>query len=282
MSVPVPKPELDHAVINVATQLDNAYALYRRLGFQLTERGHHSLGSSNHLAIFSENYVELLGFEEGKRDKRSDLWQAPQGLSGLVWKTDDADRDYQHLLRQDLDGDGPASFHRPVILPDGTQSEARFRTVRIRAELITAGRSFFCQHLTPEAVWQPEWQIHPNGVTHISEFVIVAQDPATATQLYSRLFGNFSIKASQEGAFVLAAGAASVRFATEAYFQQRFLALPEHYTGAALMAGLSFQTDDLHKVKRALREGSVQFTEVNEAVVVAAQQGFDLALRFHQ
>lgn len=282
MPLPVPKPELDHVVINVAEQLDSALALYRRLGFQLSERGHHSLGSSNHLAIFGENYLELLGFEEGKRDRRADLWQASHGLSGLVWKTDEADRDYQYLLRQDLDGDEPASFHRPVTLPDGSLSEAKFRTVRIRPDLIPAGRSFFCQHLTPEAVWQPEWQIHPNGVTNISEFVIVAQDPAAATQLYSRLFGSSSIKASQEGAFVLAAGAASVRFATEAYFQHRFHELPEHYTGAAQMAALSFQTDDLQKVITALRQGDLHFSEANEAVVVSAQQGFDVALRFHQ
>lgn len=51
MSVQVPQPILDHAVINVADQLDSASARFRRLGFQLTERGHHSLGSSNHLAI---------------------------------------------------------------------------------------------------------------------------------------------------------------------------------------------------------------------------------------
>jgi hypothetical protein len=34
-----------------------------------------------------------------------DLWQAPLGLSGLVWKSSEADSEYQHLQRQDLDGD---------------------------------------------------------------------------------------------------------------------------------------------------------------------------------
>lgn len=73
MSVQVPQPILDHAVINVADQLDSASARFRRLGFQLTERGHHSLGSSNHLAIFGENYLELLGYETGKGSQRADL-----------------------------------------------------------------------------------------------------------------------------------------------------------------------------------------------------------------
>lgn len=47
-----PVPTLDHVVIYVADQLDDADTLYRHLKFQLLPRGHHSLGSSNHLAIF--------------------------------------------------------------------------------------------------------------------------------------------------------------------------------------------------------------------------------------
>lgn len=281
MSVPVPQPVLDHVVINVADQLDAVSALYRRLGFQLTERGHHSLGSSNHLAILGENYLELLGYEQGKAQKRADLWQAPPGLSGLVWKTDDADSEFLHLQHQDLDGDAPASFHRPVDLPDGTVGEAQFRTVRLRPSLIPNGRSFFCQHLTPENVWQKEWQQHPNGVQNISEFVIVAQDPALAAQVYSHLFGAARILACPEGAFVLRAGAATVRFASADYAKRRFHSLPEDYDGSARMAALGFKTEDLAKVKAALLLGDVNFIEEEEAIVVEASSGFHLALRFH-
>jgi len=280
MSVPVPQPILDHAVINVADQLDAASALFRRLGFQLTERGHHSLGSSNHLAVFGENYLELLGYEPGKAARRADLWQAPLGLSGLVWNSSEADSEYQHLQRQDLDGDPPASFHRPVTLPDGEVTEARFRTVRLRPSLIPNGRSFFCQHLTPEAVWQPAWQAHPNGVRNISEFVIVAQDPALSAQVYSHLFGSGKIIACPEGAFVLRAGAATVRFASADYAQQRFGPLPEDYDGSARMVALGFVTDDLTKVTTALLAGDVSFEQQSEAILVESGQGFHLALRF--
>ena len=48
------RPVLDHVVINVMGKLDEAAAQYGRLGFQLTERGHHTLGSSNNLAIFGK------------------------------------------------------------------------------------------------------------------------------------------------------------------------------------------------------------------------------------
>ncbi|MGC0948995.1 VOC family protein [Pantoea agglomerans] len=280
MSVQVPQPILDHAVINVADQLDSASARFRRLGFQLTERGHHSLGSSNHLAIFGENYLELLGYETGKGSQRADLWQSPLGLSGLVWKSSDAESEFQHLQRQDLDRDPPAAFHRPVTLPDGSVSEAHFRTVRIRPSLVPNGRSFFCQHLTPEAVWQPAWQRHPNGVSNISEFVIVAQDPALSALVYSRLFGAAKVLACPEGAFVLRAGAATVRFASADYAQQRFGPLPEDYDGSARMVALGFETEDLALVKRALVTGDIAFQEQPEAIMVESAEGFNLALRF--
>ena len=281
MTIPVPVPVLDHVVINVADRLDEASALYRRLGFQLSERGHHTLGSSNHLAVFGENYLELLGYEPGRGDRRKDLWQAPTGLTGLVWKTQDAESAWMHLQRQDLDGDAPAAFHRPVTLPDGEASEAHFRTVRLRPTLILNGRSFFCQHDTPHAVWQAAWQTHPNGVRDISEFVIVAQDPALSAQVYSHLFGADRILACQDGAFVLKAGEAKVRFASAAYAQTRFGSLPADYDGSARMSALSFRSDDLAKVKASLLLGDIPFREEPEAIVVAAEQGFNVALRFH-
>lgn len=47
----------------------------------------------------------------------------------------------------------------------------------------------------------------------LSDFVIVAQDPALSAQVYSHLFGTVRILACQDGAFVMKAGEAKVRFA---------------------------------------------------------------------
>lgn len=276
-----PVPVLDHVVINVASQLDEASALYRRLGFQLLERGHHTLGSSNHLAIFDENYLELLGFESGRGDKRKDLWEAPLGLTGLVWKTQSADDEFTHLERQGLDGEPPAAFQRPVRLPDGQETEAQFKTVRLRPSLIPNGRSFFCQHQTPHAVWQPDWQEHPNGVKNISEFVIVAQNPAGSALVYSRLFGDSRFQTTHDGTLVLKAGKATVRIASEEYARRRFGTLPRDYDGTPRMAGLSFLTTDLAQVKARLQHGNITFREEPDAIIVEPEHAFNLALRFH-
>ena len=50
---------IDHVVILVR-DLDRAADTYARLGFTLTPRGFHSLGSQNHCVMFGNDYFELL------------------------------------------------------------------------------------------------------------------------------------------------------------------------------------------------------------------------------
>ncbi len=170
-------PTLDHAVINVHYQLDQAQTLFRALGFHLTERGFHSLGSINHSMMFLDDYLELIGLPEetkGLPPARPEVLSAPVGINGLVFKTDDADETYQHLKKCGYEGGKPTSFSRPVELPDGT-FQANFRTVTARAEAIGGGRVYFCDHKTPELVWRKEWQKHPNTSQSIAGFILVSE-----------------------------------------------------------------------------------------------------------
>jgi len=54
--------EFDHAVVVVHDQMDQAVERFRAMGFFVTERGHHSLGTINHLIILDNSYIELLGY----------------------------------------------------------------------------------------------------------------------------------------------------------------------------------------------------------------------------
>ena len=56
-----PALALDHLVINTHFEIDAARLLFEQFGFQLTPRGHHSLGSVNHLLVFEDDYLELIG-----------------------------------------------------------------------------------------------------------------------------------------------------------------------------------------------------------------------------
>jgi hypothetical protein len=166
---------LDHVVINTLFDMDRAAALMSQLGFTLTPRGYHSLGSINHLMMFEHDYLELVGLPSGTETLRKDVLESPRGINGLVFQAEDIDT-CQSLLRDSgLAMLEPQSFSRPVAI-DGVEHLARFRTVRTAPELFEAGRVYYCQHDTPELVWHRPWMSHPNGVLGLSELVIVTSN----------------------------------------------------------------------------------------------------------
>ena len=179
---------LDHVVINTRRSMDAAAAAFADLGFTLTPRGEHSLGSINHLMVFDDNYLELLGLPVAGPARRPELLEAPLGLDGVVFKTDDAEASFEVLAAADLADRPPAGFDRPVDLGDRVAS-ARFRTVHARRDRCPEGRVYFCEHATPELVWRPEWQAHANGAQTIAEMVLVAADPAAVSARYAAISG---------------------------------------------------------------------------------------------
>ena len=166
---------LDHVVINTLFDMDRAAGLMAQLGFTLTPRGYHSLGSINHLVMFEHDYLELIGLPSGTDVLRKDVLESPRGLNGLVFQASDIDACQRTLRDSGLAMLEPQSFSRPVTI-DGIEHLALFRTVRTAPELFKAGRVYYCQHLTPELVWHRPWMSHPNGILGLSELVIVTSN----------------------------------------------------------------------------------------------------------
>jgi hypothetical protein len=163
---------LDHLVVNVLFDMDRAETMMSQLGFTVTPRGYHSLGSINHLMIFEGHYLELIGLPSAADVLRKDLLDSPRGVNGLVFKANDIDICVSSLRQSGLAMLEPQSFSRPVAI-DGVEQLARFRTVRTAPELFEAGRVYYCQHYTPELVWHRPWMAHANGCSGLSELVVV-------------------------------------------------------------------------------------------------------------
>jgi hypothetical protein len=176
---------LDHVVINTLFDMDRAAALMLQLGFTLTPRGYHSLGSINHLVMFEHDYLELVGLPSGTDILRKDVLESPRGLNGLVFQASDIDACQRTLRDSGLAMHEPQSFSRPVTI-DGVEHLARFRTVRTAPELFAAGRVYYCQHYTPELVWHRPWMSHPNSVRALSELVIVTSNLETDVPHYAK------------------------------------------------------------------------------------------------
>lgn len=273
---------IDHVVINVGQQLDQAAEQFVRLGFQLTPRGHHSLGSSNHLAIFGDDYLELIGVEAARAHLPGARWEHPDGLVGLVFKTDQADKTWADLSARGvpLEGTGTQDFHRPVAAVDGEIRDARFRTVRIASQAIPNGRVFFCQHETPDLVWQAPMQRHPNGVTGVAEYVYLCHDPVADAAILTQAFGESSITPA-EGGLCLVAADARVLFLDareiEARFGQDVAAFSSQGDRAV---ALTLRVTELDQVRRVLRESGIEAREHHGRLIVAPAQACGVILAF--
>jgi catechol 2,3-dioxygenase-like lactoylglutathione lyase family enzyme len=248
--MPSPSPVLDHIVIDTRDRLDAAEARFRALGFNLTPRGHHTLGSSNHLAMFATDYLELLGFGAGNA-MRAELQPFPVGLNGLVFKTADADLTHAEAQAAGLPILPVQAFSRPVSL-GGEARDARFRTTRLDPTKVPMGRVYFCEHLTPELVWRPEWQAHPNGVRTIARIVVATPQPQRTAELFRGLFGAEAAQA-RDGKVVVAAGAALVELTPPAAVAAEFGEAAADPAGRSeYLAAVCFKVGGLDAAARVL------------------------------
>lgn len=280
LPVPLPIPLIDHVIVNARDGLDATAALWTRLGFHLTPRGHHTLGSSNNLAILGTDYIELLGVLPDRGTSRTGVMDWPEGLNGLVYKTLDSDALHAALTQSGANVLPPQAFSRPVDMGSGRISEAAFRTVRLPAESVPAGRMFFCHHLTPELVWHDPWRRHPNGAMGLAGMVIAAQDPAVLATLFAQLFGADAVRTGPD-CTALPAGLATVEVVTPEALTARYgPAAPPMNGRTQAMAALRVRTASLARAAQALQAGGIPAHQGPHELVVAASDAGGLTLVF--
>jgi hypothetical protein len=101
---------------------------------------------------------------------------------------------------------GPTDFERPVTLPDGTLSAAKFRTFQWpTAEAPGGVRIFACQHKTRETVWIPGLMKHANGAKRLRQVLIASTDPAKDAAHMSRMIDH-DVRTEADGAVAVPSG----------------------------------------------------------------------------
>jgi len=276
----LPIPAIDHVIINARDRLDEVAAVYHRLGFLMTPRGHHTLGTINNLVMFGTDYLELVGVMPGASNQADVLgWAA--GLNGIVFKTFDSDGTFAVLQEAGLPVLPPQAFSRPVEMPGGAR-DAAFRAVRLERDAVPAGRMFFCQHFTPELVWHDPWRRHPNGALGVLRVVVCAADPAGLGSLFTRVFGADCVRQTADGC-TLAAGLARIDVVTPAALDIEFGAdAPEADGRDQFMAALILRTLSLERTSRALRDGCIAATQDSCGITVAATAACGVTLAFQE
>ena len=165
----------DHLVIIGRDRLPKIAHAFSDRGFQLTPIAHHNLGSINQLIMLDSAYIELLGWEPDKPIQRAEIANQPQGLDALVFRTNDAEKTYQQLLEKGFEVNPVQSLSRESEFL-GKSVLVQFKTVRFSKQPISGLRIYFCEHLTPQYVWQEQWLKHPNQTSHLQKIMLASPD----------------------------------------------------------------------------------------------------------
>jgi Glyoxalase-like domain len=200
---------IDHAVIMVR-DLDKAAENWKRLGFTVSPRGTHSahMGSGNYTMMLDPDYLELLGVlapTEHNAPARAFLEQR-EGIERVAFTAVDSAAGAEEIRARGYPPVGPTDFERPVTMPNGAISAAKFRTFQWPAAEAPAGmRIFACQHKTRETVWIPELMRHANGAKRLRKVLLVAPEPEKEAAHLGRMIDR-PAKAEPDGAHVVPSG----------------------------------------------------------------------------
>ncbi|WP_213739450.1 VOC family protein [Bradyrhizobium sp. dw_411] len=252
---------LDHIVINTLFDMERAAALMEQLGFTVTPRGYHSLGSINHLMVFEGGYLELVGLPLGTDVLRRDVLESPLGLNGLVFQAREVDAIIGPLRDSGLAMLPPQDFSRPAII-DGIEQLVRFRTTRTAPELFAAGRVYYCQHYTPELVWRREWMAHANGCSGLRELVVVTNAIETDAALYAKA-GQAPTKQRENDVWTMdLADAFRITLMSPTRYRERYGALCVEADGRnSFFGAIVLKTDDIGRI----RDRAVPLPELRSA-----------------
>ena len=248
---------IDHAVIMVK-DLDGAASNWKRLGFTVSPRGTHSakMGSGNYTIMLDPDYIELLGVlaeTEHNAPARAFLAARGEGIERIAFTAVDSAAGAEEIRARGYAALGPTDFERPVTMPDGSLSAAKFRIFQWPIAEAPAGvRIFACQHKTRESVWIPQLMRHTNGARHLRQVLVLSPEPAKDAAHLSRLVDQ-PARAEADGAIAVPSGSDRADF-----IFMKGNHLSRRYPGVSLSglperggAGLVIATSDLGAAEAA-------------------------------
>ena len=155
---------------------------------------------------------------------------------------------------------GPTDFERPVTMPDGSISAAKFRIFQWPIAEAPGGlRIFACQHKTRETVWIPELMTHANGAQRLKQALVVSPDAAKDAAHLARMIDR-DVRIEPDGAVAVPSGSDRADFVFVTREQ-----LAARYPGVALSglperggAGLVIATSDLALAEKAVGSAGVR------------------------
>lgn len=267
---------IDHVVVLVR-DLDKAQQAYARMGFTLTPRGFHTLGSQNHCLMFGGDYVELLAVprQHPAMQAFTDFLATGEGLGAIALATDDANGLHASLAADGIVADAPLDFSRPV---EGL-GEARFRIVQLPPDASPGCRLFACQHFTRELVWRAEYSRHANGAAAIAAVAVVAENLEAAASSYGKLLA--ARPQEVEEGLLVQTGSAPIVLASRWKLGHRLHGVGLPLRPRPLVAALFIRVADRAATAKVLRRnGLAPVALADGSFAVSAQEAHGIAVVF--
>lgn len=198
----VPPPgtlNLDH-VAHFVPDMDAASRALEELGFVLTplspqmnrnEKGEAvPAGTANRVAMLERGYFEILVpiADTPLAQQLRDAMARHAGQHLVAFGTPAAEEEHARLGRHGFAPLPLINLQREVDVA-GESRLARFSVVRVAPDTMPEGRVQFCQHHTPECMWQPRYVRQPNGVTGLLATFVVADVPEAVAARFAHFSG---------------------------------------------------------------------------------------------
>lgn len=194
---PDPQIRLDHLGL-VSRRLEPLLSGAVGLGFQPTRpeelmaagpAGPVPLEQTSAHLVFGNTYVELTAVRSHAPTHHLAPWLARrEGLLILAFGTEDLADARRRSLEAGY-SPGPVAGASRRVTYGARAGEARFEWFMLDPVSTPEALVCFVRHLTPEVVFQPEVQQHPNGARDIEGVVLVTGEPLGLARRYAALTG---------------------------------------------------------------------------------------------
>jgi len=199
----VPAPgelNLDH-VAHFVPDIESASAALEQLGFTLTPFSEHShrsepggplvpAGSGNRCAMFERGFVEFLT-PTADTPIANQIRTAIKRYVGAhlgAFGTGAAESDHARIEKEGFNPLPAVALQRQIGTETG-EGTARFTVVRVPPGTMAEGRIQYCQHHTPELLWQPRWRRHANHAAGLAGVILRVANAQEAARRYARYTG---------------------------------------------------------------------------------------------
>jgi Glyoxalase-like domain len=282
-------PRRIHHLVICVHDLAQAALDWRTLGFNLTPTGVHPFGTSNRLAMFGNNFLELLAVTDAASvpsaapDRFSfaahnrDFLATAEGMSMLALHSTDAHADAARFNAHHIGAYAPFDFGRDAVLPGGGTARVEF-SLAFATDPAMPGIAFFtCQERhPPELFWKGDYRHHPNGALRVIEVVMSAPEPAEHRGFLERFTESTAelapgrLTVGQSGNRIIVLGPAEMA---------RRLPGLAHDTSPRFCAA-RLAVSDLDATKRVFKDSGVDFEVTGAVLLVPPPVSHGLALEF--